>query len=206
MKEELNLDLMNMVSKDSPVNKKKADKMEKEQAAHDIDTTLKILRQKQLGESFYRKSLQDKQNTKNQKIFGKTYVGKNVLKTSILMFSVAAGVILVGKTANATIEISHYNHVLEQKMNDQLTQEEKENYEMEHNHPIFDSLEIYQNIQDAKDTLDSHSYDFQGNNNFDVNTEYLPVDEGIVNLSEKDQDAINIATDQVISEYKERSR
>ena len=120
----------------------------------------------------------------------------------------------VGLTASiATVskldQVSHYNTVLEQKMEQELTDTQIAAYQKDQDmgNLITNTIEKLGEIQAAKETLDTSNYDVMENNISASTIEYLPLDEdGLFPLSEKDQDAIDIATDQVIEEYKSRGR
>lgn len=152
---------------------------------------------------FCENSIQDKNYSKKKQIHGKTYVGKKAFYMAIAV----AGVILTSKVVEITSEVSEYNRILNQKMESELNHSEQALYQEEHKNPILNAIDAYQQIKEEKENLNSEHYNFLGENIQDNHTTYLPFDErSSFNLSEKSQDAIDMATDQVISEYQGRGK
>lgn len=166
-------------------------------------STIGVEKRKKSLEGFYANSIQDEKHSKRKEIHGKTYMGK----VSFYVALAVAGIILASKGIENISEIAEYNRVLEQKIEKELTDSEQALYHQEHSNIISNTVEAYQNIKDSEDSLISEYYNIFGENVSDFSLEYLPFDErSFFNLSERSQDAIDIATDQVIQEYQERGK
>ena len=170
-------------------------------------------KEREILQNLYQNSIQN--GKMQQEVHGKGYVGKQGkqakenIKPLILTLAAAVGLTASIATVSKLDQVSHYNTVLEQKMEQELTDTQIAAYQKDQDmgNLITNTIEKLGEIQAAKETLDTSNYDVMENNISASTIEYLPLDEdGLFPLSEKDQDAIDIATDQVIEEYKSRGR
>lgn len=170
-------------------------------------------KEREILQNLYQKSIQN--GKMRQEVHGKKYVSKQGkqakenIKPIILTLAAAVGLTASIATVSKLDQVSHYNTVLEQKMEQELTDTQIAAYQKDQDmgNLITNTIEKLGEIQAAKETLDTSNYDMMENNISASTIEYLPLDEdGLFPLSEKDQDAIDIATDQVIEEYKSRGR
>lgn len=168
------------------------------------------LKQKKLR-ALSQKSIQN--GSMRQEVYGKKYVGKQgkEKKESVIPLFCSLAMLTVSLTsgivaADKLEQVSYYNKVLEQKMEQELTENQMAAYQKDQErNMIMNTIEKLGQIKEAHQMLDNSNYDIIGNNISDMTTEYLPFDEdSLIQLSEKDQDAIDVATDQVIEEYKSR--
>lgn len=159
-------------------------------------------------------SIQTDDKKKKKEIFGKLYVSKKnielIKKRIITALKIAGAIAIVYasfKGAEAYEIVDTYNEVLNQKMENELTDEQIAIYKDEHQNGISNVIEAFQEIDTAKDSIDSNNYNFLGQNINETDKEYLPFDEdSLINLSEQQQDVIDVATDNVIEEYQGRAR
>lgn len=156
---------------------------------------------------FYQNSIQTPEQQKRQQIHGSLYVGSKA--KSLIAFVGAVAAVAATITAiqvSATIdEINHYNVVLDKKIESELTDRQALAYEKDHDNFVSNVIEAYEKINDAKDDLNPEDYNARGENITNHDNEYIPFDEdAFTNLTEESQDAIDQATDDVISEYKRR--
>lgn len=203
---ELDLTMMNMANQNTKKARQMIKEKDRETAMLELERVLATIdrekREKAL-ENFYTNSIQDTRHSKRKEIHGKTYVGK----ISFYVALAVAGMVLTSKGIETISEISEYNRVLEQKMARELTDSEQALYQQEHSNIISNTVEAYQNIKDGEASLISEYYNIFGNNISDSSLDYLFFDErSLFNLSERSQDAIDIATEQVIQKYQERGR
>lgn len=182
-KQELDLTLMNMTNENSRINR-------------------------ELYQNYARKS----EKASKQEIHGKTYVGsKNKKLYKIIGYSLAAIAATVGITAGAKAneKVSIYNDVLEIKMEQELNKDQITAYhnDQDRTNRISNWIDKNSEINAARKELNSDDYDLHGVRITDSDIEYLPFDGySLMNLTEKDQDAIHLAADKVIEEYKGRAR
>ncbi len=171
-------------------------------------------KEREILQNLYLKSIQN--GKMRQEVHGKKYPGKqgkqvkdNVKPIIFSLATVAVGLTVGIGTIEISDQVSHYNTVLEQKMEQELTTSQIAAYQKDQDmgNLITNTIEKLGEIDEAKKTLDNSNYDILGNNISDSETEYLPFDkDDLFQLSEKQQDAIDVATDQVIEEYKSRGR
>lgn len=203
---ELDLTMMYMANAKSKQGKKILNDRAKQEALADVNKTLSTIDKVRLEKAFAnfcQNSIQDKNLSKRKQIHGKTYVGKTTLYVALAV----AGIVLVSRGAQVVSEISEYGRVLEKKVENELTDSEQDLFEEEHANGFLNIIDAYQNIQEGKDSLNSEHYNFFGENIHDNNREYLPFDErSALTLSEKQQDAIDIAVDKIIGEYQGRGK
>lgn len=203
---ELDLTMVNMANMSNKKGRKLINEQARKEALKETDRVLSTINQAQREKAihnFCKNSIQDQNHSKRKLIHGKTYVGKEAVYVALAV----AAVILTAKGTEITSEILEYNRVLDQKIESELTNSEKNLYQAEHKNPILNAIDTYQQIQEGKEGLNSKHYNFFGENIQDNSKEYLPFDgRSFFNLSEYSQDAIDIATDQVVSEYQERGK
>lgn len=184
-KQELDLTLMNMANKNSRMNR-------------------------ELG--LYQNYASKSKKASKQEIFGKTYVGsKNKKLYKIIVYSLAVIAAAAGITAGAKAneKVSIYNDVLETKMEQELNKDQIAAYhnDQDRTNCISNWIDKNSDINAAEKELNSDDYDLHGVRITDSDIEYLPFDGySPMNLTEKDQDAIHLAADKVIEEYKGRAR
>ena len=116
---------------------------------------------------------------------------------------------MAGVTAGARIgeKVSTYDRVLETKMEQELNKDQITAYhnDQDRTNGINNWFDKNSDINAAKQELDSDDYNLHEARITDSDIEYLPF-EAESFLTEKDQDAINLAADKVIEEYKGRAR
>lgn len=197
--------MVKMAQENSAQYKREKKQASIDEANEDIRKTIETLNRTELEkiqQNFYQNSIQDTEKTKKIRIFGNLYVNKKLAKRIIVVVVAIVGSIVVGKTITSISEINEYNRVLKQKMETELTDEQIEMYHNDHANPISNIFEAYQEIDEGKDSLNPDHYNFFGDNINDPDKEYLPFDgDSFINLSEYQQDAIDIATNNVIEEY-----
>ncbi len=182
-KQELDLTLMNIANKNSEMNKE-----------------------------FYQNYVNKSKKVSKQEIHGKTYVGsKNKELYRIISIVVAGIAVMAGVTAGARIDekVSTYDRVLETKMEQELNKDQITAYhnDQDRTNGINNWFDKNSDINAAKQELNSDDYDLHEARITDNDIEYLPFDgESLMVLTEKDQDAIHLAADKVIEEYKGRAR
>lgn len=158
----------------------------------------------EIKQRFYQNSVQTPNQNKKLQIHGKTYAG-NIGKTVAFVTAGIAAVIVTIKTAAIYTEISYYNDILGQKIENELTDKQTAAYERDHDNAISNVIEAYQRIEAAKDSLNPDDYNLGGMNITNQDTQYMPfARDTVTTVDEKSQDAIDVATDEVISEYKRR--
>lgn len=158
----------------------------------------------EIKQRFYQNSVQTPTQNKKQQIHGKTYAG-NIGKTVAFVTAGIAAVIITIKTAAIYTEISYYNDILGQKIENELTDKQTAAYERDHDNAISNVIEAYQRIEAAKDSLNPDDYNLGGMNITNQDTQYMPfARDTVITVDEKSQDAVDAATDEVISEYKRR--
>ena len=145
-----------------------------------------------------------------QEIHGKTYVGsKNKELFRNIVIVVAGIAVMAGVTAGARIDekVSTYDRVLKTKMEQELNKDQITAYhnDQDRTNSINNWFDKNSDINAAKQELDSDNYNLHEARITDSDIEYLPF-EAESFLTEKDQDAINLAADKVIEEYKGRAR
>lgn len=144
-----------------------------------------------------------------QEIFGKTYVGIENEKLYIVLSAIISAAVSVGIMAGARIDekVSTYDRVLETKMEQELNKDQITAYhnDQDRTNGINNWFDKNSDINAAKQELDSDDYDLHGVRITDSDIEYLPIEAGSL-LTQEDQDAINLAADKVIEEYKGRAR
>lgn len=144
-----------------------------------------------------------------QEIFGKTYVGIENKKLYIVLSAIISAAVSVGIMAGARIDekVSTYDSVLETKMEQELNKDQITAYhnDQDRTNGISNWFDKNSDINAAKQELDSDDYNLHEARITDSDVEYLPF-EAESFLTEKDQDAINLAADKVIEEYKGRAR
>lgn len=182
-KQELDLTLMNIANKNSEMNKE-----------------------------FYQNYVNKSKKASKQEIHGKTYVSsKNKELFRNIGFAVAVIAVMAGVTAGARIDekVSTYDSVLKTKMEQELNKDQIAAYhnDQDRTNSINNWFDKNSDINAAKQELNSDDYDLHEARITDSDIEYLPFDgESLMVLTEKDQDAIHLAADKVIEEYKGRAR
>lgn len=208
IKEELNLDILKVVNQNSAQYKRMQDEKYRMESERLIKETLATLDEKKVEDNkkrIYLKSVQDEKVSKRQQVHGKTYVGKRTVRDLVIAASAISIAILVSKGGYIATELMEFDNALDKKMATELTEEERTAYKDDHKNWFATAFENYEEIADAKESLNPDDYDIQGNNITDTDKEYLPFDEdGLFRISEFQQDAIDIATDNVIEEYQGR--
>ena len=180
-KQELELTLMNMTNDNSKRNKE-----------------------------FYENYVNKSKKASKQEIHGKTYVGSKNKKLYRIISIVVAGIaVMAGVTAGARIDekVSTYDRVLETKMEQELNKDQITAYhnDQDRTNGINNWFDKNSNINAAKQELNSDDYNLHEARITDSDIEYLPF-EAESFLTEKDQDAINLAADKVLDESKGRAR
>ena len=179
-KQELDLTLMNIANKNSEMNK-------------------------ELYQNYVNKS----KKASKQEIHGKTYVGIENEKLYIVLSAIISGAVSVGIMTGAIIDekVSTYDRVLETKMEQELNKDQIAAYhnDQDRTNSISNWFDKNSDINTAKKELDSDDYALHGVRITDSDIEYLPFEAGSL-LTEKDQDAIHLAADKVVEEYKGRAR
>lgn len=180
-KQELDLTLMNMTNDNSKRNKE-----------------------------FYENYVNKSKKASKQEIHGKTYVGSKNKKLYRIISIVVAGIaVMAGVTAGARIgeKISTYDSVLKTKMEQELNQDQVTAYhnDQDKSNALSNWLDKKSKINDAFKELNPDDYNFHEARITDSDIEYLPFEAESL-LTEKDQDAIHLAADKVIEEYKGRAR
>lgn len=202
---DLDLTMVGMTNANSKQARKILNGRARQEALEDMNRTLSLIdnaKRETAFKNFCQNSIQNKNHSKRKQIHGKTYVGKKTFYVALAV----AGTILASKGVQVASEISEYGRVLEQKVENELTDSEQALFEEEHTNGLLNIIDAYQNIQEGKESLDSEHYNFLGENIQNGSQEYLPSDEGFFNLSERQQDAIDVATDKVIEEYQGRGK
>lgn len=156
----------------------------------------------EIQRNFYETSIQKPDKIMKQEVHGKKYPGEIGKKITKVVVGIAA-VIVVGKATLVGAELVEYDRTLDQKIENELTLDEQKDFEQNHNNFFSNIIEASQNIREGKNSLEADDYDFFGNNISGIENKYSEFDEdSIINLTEFQQDAIDIATDNVIEEYK----
>lgn len=163
-------------------------------------------RNRELYENYASKS----KRISKQEIHGKTYVGsknKELLKNTVyaLIFVAAMAGITSGFTAEE--RVSTYDRVLKTKMEQELNKDQIAAYhnDQARTNSISNWLDKNGEIKAAKKELNPDDYNFQETRITDSDIKYLPVGgDDLFALTQKDQDAIHLAADKVIEEYKGR--
>lgn len=206
-KKELDLKLIELVQKNNEINK---ELMEKKQVEKELKKAFENFNDNdidKLVDSFYTQSIQGDSNHKKQEIHGKTYVGKNKVLENIRTIGAAtilvAAIAITGKVISTMNLVSIYDDTMNEKIEAELNQGQKNAYEERHKNPITSAVEHYQNIQEAKNELKATgNYNFFGDNIKDLDKEYTEYDVDGINLTDITEDAIEIATDREIEEAK----
>lgn len=180
-KQELDLTLMNIANKNSEMNKE-----------------------------FYQNYVNKSKKASKQEIHGKTYVGSKNKKLYRIISIVVAGIaVMAGVTAGARIgeKVSTYDSVLKTKMEQELNKDQIAAYhnDQDRTNSINNWFAKNSDINAAKQELNSDDYNLHEARITDSDIEYLPFEAESL-LTEKDQDAIHLAADKVIEEYKGRAR
>ena len=114
-----------------------------------------------------------------------------------------ASIVITGKVISTMNLVSTYNDIMNEKIEAELNQGQKNAYEDRHKNPITSAIEHYQNIQEAKNELKATgNYNFWGDNIKDPDKEYTEYEIDDINLTNITEDAIEIATDKEIDESK----
>lgn len=147
-------------------------------------------------------SIRDKKNRMKQPCHGEKYA-KGITKTKTQAFLLGCGVMLAGslgvKGLNYINTMDEYNRVLNQKKMETFTPTQLENLDE------LSNKEKLENYEEALASLDSNNYDAKGKKTTgDVSKYYKYDEDSILNLSEKQMDAIDIATDKEIEEIKSK--
>lgn len=154
-------------------------------------------------ERIKRKSIQDSNNSKRQRIHGELYRGKKVTKKKIqntcLAVASIAVIIAAGKGIKHIDTVDTYNTVLNNTIKDELSYSESidflENYDKPKEH--------YENYIEALESLDDTEYDFFGNRKDGTHNEVIKDDPGsLINYSDEEKDAIVNAVEEQVQEYK----
>lgn len=206
------LDLsMVKIAQDKNKEKNKTEKQlfeEKEQAFFDDEM-------EEIEKRFLEFCIKTDDEKKKQQVYGELYVSKEnkqKIKDRItIALKIAAGIMLLytAVKANDIYEtVSMYNNVVDTKMQNELTEENVNAYNYDHDRPLIDGLRDYSNIKEIEDELmDSDNYDFMGNATIDTGIEYMKFDEdALYNMPEVRQSAIDIYADQVVEEYSSHMR
>lgn len=155
---------------------------------------------------YFENSIQDVNKSKKQKVRGETYRGKkDLIKNIETALKISSAILVLGITLKG-VEVYNvvdaYNDVLEQKMENELTEGNINAYNKYHSHPIIDGLADYQAIKDAKEELkETGNYNILGTNVENPDKEYTTYTVDEYRLSNLQEDAIDMVTDNVIDEY-----
>lgn len=154
-------------------------------------------------ERIKRKSIQDSNNSKRQRIHGELYRGKKVTKKKIqntcLAVASIAVIIAAGKGIKHIDTTSTYNAVLNNTIKDELSYSESVDFLENYDKP----KEHYENYIEALESLDDTEYDFFGNRKDGTHNEVIKDDPGsLINYSDKEKDAMVNAVEDEIQEYK----
>lgn len=209
-KKELDLKMVKLVQENSEQNKKLREIKEQEQIEKELKKAFENLSDNEINkliDGFYSQSIQDDSNHKKQEIHGKTYVDKNKMVENIKVIGTAAilvaSIVITGKVISTMNLVSTYNDIMNEKIEAELNQGQKNAYEDRHKNPITSAIEHYQNIQEAKNDLKATgNYNFWGDNIKDPDKEYTEYEIDDINLTNITEDAIEIATDKEIDESK----
>ena len=167
----------------------------------DIDLeTVKIANQKYDVERLKRKSI----NKEKQLIKGELYRSKRIDKRHIKRTGIviASMVIMVAssKMANKAEVLDTYDRVLEQEAKNELSYTESIDFLESHD---LSKKQIYDAYVDTIDSLDDEDYTFFGDRKDGSHNETMPIDpNSLVNLSDKQKDAIDELVEDEIEEYK----
>ena len=205
---DLDLSMVKLVQEHSAQLKREQERAIQEENQQLIEKFTGIVSESEkekIRQRFYQNSIQTKEKTKKQGIRGKLYANKNRIKNLLIIVAGIATTLVIVKGVAISEEVSHYNKVLEQKMETELTDRQVEAYRNDHDNFISNTIEACQQIEEAKTSLNPEDYNLQGINITNHDNEYLTWDDdSFINLTEQTQDAIDIATDEVISEYRRR--
>ncbi len=154
-------------------------------------------------ERIKRKSIQDSNNSKRQRIHGELYRGKKVTKKKIqntcLAVASIAVIIAAGKGIKHIDTTSTYNVVLNNTIKDELSYSESVDFLENYDKP----KEHYENYIEALESLDDTEYDFFGNRKDGTHNEVIKDDPGsLINYSDEEKDAIVNAVERQVEEYK----
>lgn len=169
---------------------------------------------KKLANSFYQKSIQDKNHSKSQKIAGELYVGRTsnfqnyVKKATLRLTTVVVIIAGIGFVGNKTETLSRYNSRLNHEAKMQLDLDQQETFHQERDgivNTVNNAISDLEKIDTAKEELkETGNYNSLGKS---IDTPH-PVTksevEGLFVLSDLEKDAIDQTVDQTIEEYKSR--
>lgn len=200
-KKEIKTDMFAGVNYFSGSEKRKREKEELEAARIADERFLKIV------DSFYENSVQDEKKSKRQRVRGETYKGKkdlaNNIKIALKMTAVIVALGVTMKGINIYTTVDNYNDILKEKMENELTEDNINAYNINHDNPILDGIEDYKMIQEAKKELkETGNYNFFGENISGEDKVYTDFNVDDYHLTNLEEDAIDIVTDRVIDEYK----
>lgn len=193
----------NYEKKDGILDEEKIKLIEKQ--IHLGEDNVKMIQQRnyELRQRMMEKSISEKK----QKIKGELYVnkdGREKVKITVGLIVAALGISGLVYGFNENEKLGLYNKVLNEKMEQELTDEQISAYnrDQEKNSAIANYIDKHNEIKEAKDSLDSIDYNILGDSLI-LDKEYIKQDSSYT-ISEKTQDAIDVATDKVIEEYKGR--
>ncbi|MBE6147024.1 MAG: hypothetical protein E7168_01670 [Firmicutes bacterium] len=146
-----------------------------------------------------------------QRIHGEVYVGKTsamerFIKTAIPVALGIAAIVITVKVGVAADEIDTYNNTFNQVAQESLTERQQELYEQDHD-SVFERIEAafehHNQIEENKEILKATGdYDWQGNK-IGEKTEIQDPD-ALIQITQLQQDAIDMAVDEEIKEYQSR--
>ena len=149
------------------------------------------------------KSIQDSHNSKRQKINGELYRGKKVTKMKLKKaVAVAVGVVAVMASVKGLhhLEVTDtYNRELNNFVSDELSYSESVDFLENYDQP----KEHYEKYIEALENLDDTEYNFFGDRKDGTHNEVIKSDpNNLIQLSDKEKDAMVNALDDEIDEYK----
>ena len=163
-------------------------------------TTARIASKKYDIEKLKRKSI----NTEKKMIYGELYRGKRVDKRHIKRTGIiVAGMIAMlisSKTANKAEVFDTYDRVLDQAVQNEMAYSDAVEFLESHD---ISKRKIYDTYIDAVNSLDDQEYTFFGDRKDGTHNDTMPFDpNSLVNLSDKQKDAIDVLVENEIDEYK----
>lgn len=166
-------------------------------------TAAKMANDKYNIERIKRKSIQDQENLKRQRIQGELYRGKKItakkIKNTCMMAASILIILAAGKELKHFETVDTYSRTLESTARDELSYSESIDFLENYDNP----KEYYENYIEALESLDDTDYNFFGNRVDGTHNDVIKDDpDSFIGLSDKEKDAIVNAVEDEILEYK----
>ena len=139
-------------------------------------------------------------NSKAKRIFGEIYRGKYVTREQIKKFVFIATTLLVSLKGLKGVEVNdYYNASLKNQAKQEMSFSDSLDYLDEYDTSLLDK---YDNYKESLSEIESDNYDLFGNRKDGTHNERIKNSGGIISLSDKEKDAIDMAVANEIEEYK----